>query len=96
MAFSDRNCCTSGSFLHYPSLFSVWLGSSYVIDVEGGFKNNVDGTVREIFSDTELLEVILAYKATAVRGAVATPVLNEYLQCSRSYQTVTSVLLAVR
>ena len=56
----------------------------------------MDGTVREVFSDTELLEVILAYKATAVWGAVATPVLNEYLQCTKSYQTVTSVLLAVR
>lgn len=65
--------------------------------MKGGFKNNeVDGTVREVFSDTELLEVILAYKATAVWGAVATPVPNEYLQCTRSYQTVTSVLLAVR
>lgn len=56
----------------------------------------MDGTVREVFADTELVEVILAYKATAERGAVATPVLKEYLQCTGSCQTVTSVLLAVR
>lgn len=61
------------------------VGFSLCHQCRGGFKNNnVGGTVREVFSDTELLEVILAYKATAVWGEVATPVLTEYLQCSRS------------